>query len=56
MGVVAVLYALALISGTVLLLPRLKRQLFALRPEGGRRRAWLDLHNLLGLTALPFIW
>ncbi len=54
MGVVAVLYALALISGTVLLLPRLKRQLFALRPEGGRRRAWLDLHNLLGLTALPF--
>ena len=54
MGVVAVLYALALISGTVLLLPRFKRQLFALRPEGGRRRAWLDLHNLLGLTALPF--
>ena len=54
MGVVAVLYALALISGTVLLLPRLKRQLFALRPEGGRRRVWLDLHNLLGLTALPF--
>lgn len=54
MGVVAVLYALALISGTVLLLPRLKRQLFALRPEGGRCRAWLDLHNLLGLTALPF--
>ena len=54
MGVVAVLYALALISGTVLLLPRLKRQLFALRPEGSRRRAWLDLHNLLGLTALPF--
>lgn len=54
MGVVAVLYALALISGTVLLLPRLKRQLFALRPEGGRRRAWLDLHNLLGLTALSF--
>ena len=54
MGVVAVLYALALISGTVLLLPRLKRQLFALRPEGGRHRAWLDLHNLLGLTALPF--
>ena len=33
MGVVAVLYALALISGTVLLLPRLKRQLFALRPH-----------------------
>lgn len=54
MGVVAVLYALALISGTVLLLPRFKRQLFALRPESGRRRAWLDLHNLLGLTALPF--
>ena len=25
-----------------------------MRPEGGRRRAWLDVHNLLGLTALPF--
>lgn len=54
MGVVAVLYALALISGTVLLLPRLMRQLFALRLEEGGRRAWLDLHNFLGLGALPF--
>ena len=54
MGVVAVLYALALLSGTVLLLPRLMRQLFALRLEEVGRRAWLDLHNFLGLGALPF--
>ena len=54
MGIVAILYLLALISGTLLALPKLGQQCLALRLNHSRRRAWLDIHNLLGLTALPF--
>ncbi|MDO4643865.1 MAG: PepSY-associated TM helix domain-containing protein [Cardiobacteriaceae bacterium] len=54
MGVIAVMYTLALVSGTILLLPTLLANLFALRTDKSPRRAWLDSHNLLGLTSLPF--
>ncbi|WP_242390503.1 PepSY-associated TM helix domain-containing protein [Pararhodospirillum photometricum] len=54
MGVVAGLYALALLSGVILILPTLVRDLFALRPEGPIRRFWRDSHNLVGLLSLPF--
>ena len=54
MGIVAILYLLALISGTLLALPKLGQQCLALRLNHSCRRAWLDIHNLLGLTALPF--
>ena len=54
MGIVAILYLLALISGTLLALPKLGQQCLALRLNHSRRRAWLDTHSLLGLTALPF--
>ena len=54
MGIVAILYLLALISSTLLALPKLGQQCLALRLNHSRRRAWLDIHNLLGLTALPF--
>lgn len=42
MGVVALAYAVALVSGVIAFLPALKRTLFAVRLEGGKRRAWLD--------------
>ena len=54
MGVAAVLYVLALVSGVVVLLPTLARDFFALRRGANRKRWWLDLHNLLGITSLPF--
>ena len=54
MGIIAILYLLALTSGTILALPKLGQQLLALRLNHSRRRAWLDTHSLLGLTALPF--
>ena len=54
MGIIAVLYTLALVSGTILYLPTLIADLFALRSDKSPRRAWLDTHNLLGLTGLPF--
>lgn len=54
MGVAAVLYFLALVSGLVVLLPTLVKDFFAVRPGRNRKRFWLDVHNVLGITSLPF--
>lgn len=54
MGVIALLYAIAIISGIVCLLPSLVKDLFALRFGRNLKRMWLDLHNVLGLFSLPF--
>jgi len=54
MGFIALAYALALVSGTIVFIPALARALFAVRLVGSVRRKWLDLHNLLGFCSLPF--
>lgn len=54
MGVIALLYGIALISGTIVLLPSLMKDLFALRLGKNLKRMWLDVHNVLGLFSLPF--
>lgn len=54
MGVIALLYAVAIVSGIVCLLPSLVKDLFALRFGKNLKRMWLDLHNVLGLFSLPF--
>lgn len=54
MGVVAVLYFLALVSGTIVLLPTLVKDFFAVRVGKNLKRFWLDTHNVLGITSLPF--
>ncbi|NVD97289.1 PepSY domain-containing protein [Massilia sp. BJB1822] len=54
MGVAAVLYFLALVSGLILLLPTLVKDFFALRAGKNRKRFWLDAHNIVGITSLPF--
>ena len=54
MGMIALLYAVALISGVICLLPSMVKDLFALRFGKNLKRMWLDLHNVLGLFSLPF--
>ncbi|MGH8784435.1 MAG: PepSY-associated TM helix domain-containing protein [Cupriavidus necator] len=54
MGAISVLYGLALVSGVLLHLPRLKKDLFAVRPGRNLKRFWMDTHNVLGLFSLPF--
>lgn len=54
MGVIALLYAVAIVSGLICLLPSLVKDLFALRFGDNLKRMWLDLHNVLGLFSLPF--
>lgn len=54
MGVVSLLYGVALIAGVIVLLPSLVKDLFALRVGQNLKRMWLDAHNVIGITALPF--
>lgn len=54
MGIVAMLYALALISGVIVLLPTLVKDFFALRVGKNRKRMWMDAHNVVGIASLPF--
>ncbi|MGE0803509.1 MAG: PepSY-associated TM helix domain-containing protein [Lautropia sp.] len=54
MAAVAVLYAMALVSGIIILLPSLVKDLFMLRVGRNLKRMWLDMHNVVGLFSLPF--
>ncbi|CAG0965227.1 hypothetical protein MTYP_00953 [Methylophilaceae bacterium] len=54
MGVIATLYALALVSGVVVLLPSMVKDFFALRVGKNLKRMWLDAHNIVGIVSLPF--
>ncbi|PCK32796.1 PepSY-associated TM helix domain-containing protein [Pseudoalteromonas piscicida] len=54
LGIAAILYFIALVSGVIFLLPTLVKSFFALRDKKGASRFWLDTHNLIGITSLPF--
>ena len=53
MGIVSLLYGVALFSGLVIHLPRLVQDLFALRPGRNLKRFWQDAHNVIGVLSLP---
>src|SRR3546814_15498106 len=53
MGLVSLLYGLALLSGVVIHLPRLLQNLFALRPGRNLKQFWQDAHNVVGVLSLP---
>ena len=54
MGAVALLYAVALVSGLSIVLPTLVKDFFALRLGRNIKRMWMDVHNALGIVSLPF--
>ena len=54
MGIVSLLYGMALLSGVVIHLPKLLGDLFALRPGRNLKQMWQDAHNVIGVLSLPF--
>lgn len=54
LGTVAFIYGLALVSGVILYLPVLRRDLFALRIGSNLKLLWQDAHNSIGVLSLPF--
>lgn len=53
-GAISMLYAVALVSGLIVALPALLKDLFALRLGRNLKRMWLDAHNAIGIASLPF--
>ncbi|WP_347902386.1 PepSY-associated TM helix domain-containing protein [Pseudomonas purpurea] len=50
-----ILFVVAIVSGTVLYLPFMRRQTFAtVRHDKSTRLRWLDLHNLIGVVTLTW--
>ncbi len=54
MGFVTLAYFLSLVSGVILILPRLTKDLFALRIDAKIWRMWRDAHVAVGVMSLPF--
>lgn len=54
MGIVSVLYGLALLSGILIHLPQLAKDFFAMRAGRNLKRLWQDAHNAIGVISLPF--
>lgn len=54
MGVIAMLYGIALISGIIIFIPTLVKDMFAFRLGKNIKRMWLDAHNVVGFISLPF--
>jgi uncharacterized iron-regulated membrane protein len=54
MGIVSLLYGVAPVTGLVIHLPRLTKDLFALRAGPNLKRFWQDAHNVIGVLSLPF--
>lgn len=53
-GLVTLIYGVALISGLIIHLPHLVRDVFALRLGKNLKRLWQDAHNVIGVVSLPF--
>lgn len=55
LGFMGLLFVIAIVSGTVLYAPFMKRLEFgAIRKERGKRIKWLDIHNLLGVVTITW--
>lgn len=54
MGIVAGFYFLAIVSGLIIFLPSWLKDFLTVRRGKNRKRFWIDFHNVLGISALPF--
>ncbi|MEM8768850.1 MAG: PepSY-associated TM helix domain-containing protein, partial [Pseudomonadota bacterium] len=54
LGIVCLIYGMALVTGIVLFLPNFLKDLFVIRPGHNKKRFWLDTHNVVGVISLPW--
>ncbi|MEM7080282.1 MAG: PepSY-associated TM helix domain-containing protein [Pseudomonadota bacterium] len=55
LGIVCMIYGLALLSGIIVFLPNFLKDLFVIRDgERNKKRFWLDTHNVVGVISLPW--
>ena len=54
LGIVSLIYGLALVTGLLIFLPNLLTDLFSIRRGKNKKRFWLDAHNAVGVISLPW--
>ncbi|MEM1404735.1 MAG: PepSY-associated TM helix domain-containing protein [Pseudomonadota bacterium] len=54
LGIVALIYALAMATGLLIFIPGFFRDLLIIRPPKNLKRFWLDTHNVVGVISLPW--
>jgi uncharacterized iron-regulated membrane protein len=54
LGIVCLIYGIALISGLIVFLPNWLKDLFVVRDSSNNKRFWLDAHNVVGVISLPW--
>jgi uncharacterized iron-regulated membrane protein len=54
MGIICLIYGLALVSGVIIFIPNFLKNLFIIRPGNNKKRFWLDTHNVVGIFSLPW--
>lgn len=54
LGIISALYFIALVSGLIIFLPTWFKDFLVLRRGNNRKRYWLDFHNVLSISSLPF--
>ncbi|MEM8497803.1 MAG: PepSY-associated TM helix domain-containing protein [Pseudomonadota bacterium] len=54
LGIICVIYGIALVSGLIVFLPNMMKDLFVVRSGHNKKRFWLDAHNVVGVMSLPW--
>ncbi|MEM1436949.1 MAG: PepSY-associated TM helix domain-containing protein [Pseudomonadota bacterium] len=54
LGIVSLIYGLALVTGLLIFLPNFFKDLFSLRTGKNKKRFWLDSHNAVGVVSFPW--
>lgn len=54
MGIICLLYGIALVSGVIIFLPNIFSNLFVVRPGKNKKQFWQDTHNVVGVLSLPW--
>lgn len=54
LGLCALIYGLAMITGLLIFLPNFLRDLLIIRAPKNLKRFWLDTHNVVGVISLPW--
>ncbi|MEM1261981.1 MAG: PepSY-associated TM helix domain-containing protein [Pseudomonadota bacterium] len=54
LGIVCLIYGLALLTGLLIFIPNFMKDLFVIRSRKNLKRFWLDTHNVVGVISLPW--
>ena len=54
LGIICLIYGMALVSGVLIFIPNFLKDLFIVRGGRNKKRFWLDAHNVVGVLSLPW--